>query len=82
MAEKKTVKKSAAIVTSELAKLRKLDQLALDKALAEAKQDLDTMKKLLKANELPSSSAIKQARAKVARIYTVATEKKMQKEAK
>lgn len=73
------VKKS----TAELMKdLRGLTDAELNKALVEAKADLHKAQKMLKAGELPASHVIKQMRARIARIHTVMTEQKNNKEAK
>lgn len=62
--------------------LRKLSIADLNKALIEAKADLDKSIKMLKANELPASHVIKSNRQKIARIHTVMTEKSSQEEEK
>ena len=74
-----TVKKSTVDLMKDL---RALTDAELNKALVEAKADLKNAQKMLKAGELPASHVIKQMRAKIARIHTVMTEQRNNKEAK
>ena len=90
--EKKTGKKTAVkakasvnksnTVAEQLKQLRQQGIADLDKALSEAKTDLKKAQKSLKAGELPASHVIKQLKSKIARIHTVMTEKKNNKEEK
>ena len=83
MAEKKTtVKKAAAsakTVKKDLAKtakdLRELTEKDLQIALAEAKKDLQNAQKMLKANELPNTTVVRNSRKMIAKIHTVLAEK-------
>lgn len=75
----KDVKKSTADLLKDL---RGLTSAELNKALIDAKADLKQAQKMLKAGELPASHVIRQMRTKIARIHTVMTEQKNNKEAK
>lgn len=60
--------------------LRSSSQAQLNNALIEAKADLKKAQQMLKAGELPASHVIKQMKAKIARIHTVMTESKNNKD--
>ena len=81
MAEKKTTKKEVAakIVKKDFAKtakdLRGLTEQQLHTALADAKKDLSNAQKMLKANELPNTTVVKNSRKFIAKIHTVLAEK-------
>lgn len=82
-AEVKKDVKAVKQTTADLLKdLRSLTEADLNKALIEAKADLKKAQQMLKANELPASHVIKQMKGKIARIHTVMTEQKNNKEAK
>ncbi len=86
---KKTAKSAEAKQNAKLAKrstadllndLRSSSQAQLNNALIEAKADLKKAQQMLKAGELPASHVIKQMKAKIARIHTVMTESKNNKD--
>ena len=74
-AVKKNAAKAAKAISETAASLRNLTEVELQKALQTAKDDLLMMKKMLKANELPASHAIRAAKKKIAQIHTILTEK-------
>ena len=74
-AVKKNAAKVAKAVSQTAASLRDLTEAELHKALQTAKEDLLMMRKMLKANELPSSHAIKAGKKKIAQIHTILTER-------
>ena len=86
---KKTTKLAEAKQNAKLAKrstadllndLRSSSQAQLNNALIEAKADLKKAQQMLKAGELPASHVIKQMKTKIARIHTVMTESKNNKD--
>ena len=86
MADKKVAKKSEKVakvtpktVKKDIAKtakdLRALTEQELHEALAAAKNDLLNAQKMLKANELPNTTVVKNSRKFIAKIHTVLAEK-------
>ncbi len=73
----KPAKRSTADLLNDL---RSSSQAQLNNALIEAKTDLKKAQQMLKAGELPASHVIKQMKAKIARIRTVMTESKNNKD--
>lgn len=70
----KKVAKSTKVLMNDL---RDLTLVELNKSLADAKTDLQKTQKMLRQNELPSSSAVRQMKRRVARIKTVMREKQL-----
>lgn len=79
---KKDVKKVAKSVGQAAKDLRTLTEQELHEVLATAKEDLMSAQKMLRANELPGSHVIKKSKQFIARVHTVLTEVKNNKEAK
>ena len=73
----KPAKRSTADLLNDL---RSSSQAQLNNALIEAKAHLKKAQQMLKAGELPASHVIKQMKAKIARIHTVMTESKNNKD--
>ncbi len=73
----KPAKRSTADLLNDL---RSSSQAQLNNALIEAKADFKKAQQMLKAGELPASHVIKQMKAKIARIHTVMTESKNNKD--
>ena len=73
----KPAKRSTADLLNDL---RSSSQAQLNNALIKAKADLKKAQQMLKAGELPASHVIKQMKTKIARIHTVMTESKNNKD--
>lgn len=79
---KKDVAKVAKAVGQTAKDLRNMTEAELHAALKTAKEDLLTAQKMLKANELPSSHVVRKTKKLVARVHTVLSEVKNNKETK
>ena len=77
---KQSAKPAKRLTADLLNDLRSSSQAQLNNALIEAKADLKKAQQMLKAGELPASHVIKQMKAKIARIHTVMTESKNNKD--
>lgn len=78
MATKKVEKVKVVKRESETDKIRKMDEAAIEKAIAELRQELFNLRFQAAVGKLENTAQIKKNRKQIARMKTILTERKLE----